>query len=440
MISKDGHYFDRLDLMNEAIARPGLKGAPTRVNVGSVMVLRHVLLWAALLAVVLVGAAPASAQAKCATHTVGEGQSLWKIAKRHHVSVDAILHQNGLTPGDPIKPGQVLDIPPRTGTCGKAKRPPARPAPSPAKPEEKPTGKPAEKPADRPVIAPPPAWTQTQKTAEERGVNPCNTPDPGFGIYDRWDRSPSMGQMISPQKGGISRSGQFDVMFHFHGHEAVRKEWVHVMDGAVLVGIDLGIGSGPYESVFRSPNTFQNLVRSVEVAVAKKTGNAKARVRKVGLSAWSAGYGAVGEILRTSYGKQVVDTVVLLDGLHCGYTGKALNDPQLEPFLDFARRSAQGSKFMFVSHSSIIPPGYASTTETANYLVHKLNGQPRAVRPRSSDPMGLELISRYDRGGFHVRGYQGNDKMDHCAHIGLLRDILRVHVKRRWQSPRGRKG
>jgi hypothetical protein len=248
-----------------------------------------------------------------------------------------------------------------------------------------------------------------------------------------------MGQMIMPKKGGINKAGQFDVMFHFHGHEPVRKEWVRVMDGAVLVGIDLGIGSGPYESTFRNPGVFQNLLRSVEAEVAKKTGNSAARARKVGLSGWSAGYGAVGEILRAQSGMQRVDTVILLDGLHCGYTGKTLNAIQLEPFVSFARQAAQGNKFMFVSHSSIIPPGYASTTETANYLIEQLRGRPQVVKPRPSDPMGLDLISRYDRGGFHVRGFKGNDKMDHCAHIGLLRDVLRVHVMTRWQSPKGRK-
>ncbi|HPB96008.1 MAG TPA: LysM peptidoglycan-binding domain-containing protein [Polyangiaceae bacterium] len=419
-----------------------MKALRSRANVWLVMVMRRVVLWLAPLVAVVLFVTDSMAQAPCATHTVGEGQSLWKIAKRYHVTVEALREQNGMVAGAPIKPGQVLEIPARKGSCKSAKGAASRPtAPTPKAASPTPEAKTETSKASnpQPVIAPPAAWTQTQKSAQERGVNPCNTPDPGFGIYDRWDRSPSMGQMISVQKGGITRSGQFDVMFHFHGHEAVRKEWVQVMDGAVLVGIDLGIGSGPYESVFRSPNVFQNLVRSVEAAVAKKTGNPKAKARKIGLSAWSAGYGAVGEILRTAYGKQVVDTVVLLDGLHCGYAGKSLNAVQLEPFVEFAKRSAKGQKLMFVSHSSIIPPGYASTTETANYLIHALNGRAQAVRPRGSDPMGLDLISRYDRAGFHVRGYQGNDKMDHCAHIGLLRDILRVHVKRRWQSPKGRK-
>ncbi len=365
-----------------------------------------------------------SASAKDRVHEVAKGNSLWSIARRYGVTVAAIRDKNGLEEGTPIKPGQKLAIPGKDFKSGKQRRR--------NESNDGPT-----KPTKSWVTKKPPPVTQTQKSAKERGVNPCNTPDPGYGIYDRWSRAPSMGQMISPQRGGTTGSGRFDVMFHFHGHEPVRKEWVQVMDGAVLVGIDLGLGSGPYASSFSSPNTFKRLVESVEKAVAQKTGKKNARVRKVGLSAWSAGYGAVQEIINQSYGKGLVDTVILLDGLHSGYSGDTLNETQLKPFVDWARDAAAGRKYMFVSHSSIIPPGYASTTETANFLISKLGGKPRKTTPRSSDPMGLDLVARYTRGNFHVRGYSGNDKMDHCAHIGLYRDVLKVHVKRRWGSPRG---
>jgi len=399
-----------------------------------------------LLAACALGTPAVAGRPACRSHTVAEGQSLRSIAMRYHVSVEAIRAQNGLSPSDPIHAGQKLEIPPaggKAGDCGdRAPKPRDKSAAAGKEPGagQRPESHPSRTADGRPIVDKPPDWTQTQKSAAERGVNPCNTPDEGWGIYDGWSRAPSMGQMIAPGKGGIARDGSFDVMFHFHGHEPVRKEWVHVMDGAVLVGIDLGIGSGPYQSVFRTPGTFETLVHSVEKAMADKTGNAKAHVRKVGLSAWSAGYGAVVEILNQDYGKRIVDTVVLLDGMHCGYAGGSLDELQLQPFIDFARRAAAGQKLMFVSHSSIIPPDYASTTETANYIIAKLGGRPRGVRPPGRGPMGLELISTYSRGNFHVRGYMGNDKMDHCAHIGLFRDILQRHVKPRWRSPKGRKG
>jgi hypothetical protein len=286
------------------------------------------------------------------------------------------------------------------------------------------------------VAAKPGPDTQVQKTPEERGgVNPCDTPDPGFGIYGHWEGGIGMGQFIMPLHGGVTPKGDFDLMVHFHGHEAVRKEWVQVMDGAVLVGIDLGIGSGAYETAFQAPDVFPRLIESVERAVAKKTGKKSAHVRHLGLSAWSAGYGAVQWILGQSYAKEHVDTVILLDGLHCGYTGQAINGAPIAMFTEFAKRAAKGDTLMFVSHSSIIPPGYASTTETADYLVHEVGGKTHTVH--GNGPLGMDLISRYSQGNFHVRGFAGNDKMDHCAQIGEYRDVLKIHVRPRWNSPRG---
>jgi hypothetical protein len=297
------------------------------------------------------------------------------------------------------------------------------------------------KPADKkPTVAAsfvakkPPASTQVSKTVAERGgVNPCDTADPGFGLYDKWTRGIDMGQLIMPTSKRFARGGKFDVMFHFHGHESARKEWIEVMDGAVLVGIDLGLGSGPYETAFDAPEAFERLIASVERAVEKKTGHA-ATARKVGLSAWSAGYGAVQKILGQKFGKERVDSVVLLDGLHCGYQGRGVNALQIQAFTDFAKAAAAGQKLMFVSHSSIIPPGYASTTETADFLIHEVGGNPKPSK--GAGPLGLELISRYSQGNFHVRGFSGNDKMDHCAQLGLYSDVLKIHIKPRWNTPR----
>jgi hypothetical protein len=226
-------------------------------------------------------------------------------------------------------------------------------------------------------------------------------------------------------------------MIHFHGHEPARKEWVKAMNRPVFVATTLGTGSGPYESTFRDPGAFDRLLKTIEEAVSTEVRRAK--VRRLGLSAWSAGYGAVQEILRQPAWRDRVDTVVLLDGLHAGYLGDGLNEAQLEPFVRFAKKAAANKALMVVSHSSIIPPGYASTTETANFLIHELGGRPRQAKPRASDPMGLDLLARFDKGAFHVRGYAGGSELDHCAHLGLYRDILSVHVLPRWSAPRAKK-
>ena len=68
-----------------------------------------------------------------------------------------------------------------------------------------------------------------------------------------------------------------------------------------------------------------------------------------------------------------------------------------------------------------------------------------AMQRWSFDHVGEVLAGRkitpvvLDKGNFHMRGYTGDDKPDHCAHIGLMADIVRVHLASRWKSPKGRK-
>jgi hypothetical protein len=288
--------------------------------------------------------------------------------------------------------------------------------------------------ADKPEDAPAPHHPAKKRRG---GINPCMTPDPGFGIYDRW-QNVSTGQALMPHSGGLTKSGGFDLIVHFHGHEAIRKEFVKSAKGIVLVGIDLGIGSGAYQQGFSSPATFTNLLASVEAAMQKHSGNPNAHVRKLALSSWSAGYGATDQILRQPAGKKV-DAVILLDSLHAGYAddqSKALKPGQLDPFIAFAKRAAKKETFMFQSHSSIIPPGYASTTEVAEFVVGQLGGKPK--RTSRKDVLGLDMIDRFDKGNYHMRGYTGDDKPDHCAHIGLMTDLVRVHLNSRWKTPKGK--
>jgi len=265
------------------------------------------------------------------------------------------------------------------------------------------------------------------------GVNPCMTPDPGWGKYDPWI-SVSSGQMIAPHKGGVTKNGGFDLIVHFHGHEPIRKEFVKTANGSVLVGIDLGIGSGAYQSAFANPSLFTNLIASVEGVMTKRAGK-PAHVRKIALSSWSAGYGAAEQILRQPAGRKI-DAVILLDSLHVGYVDesqKTYKVAQIEPFIEFARRARDRKTLMFMSHSSIVPPGYASTTETAAFVISQLRGKLK--KADRQDVLGLDMIDRFDRGNLHVRGYTGDDKPDHCAHIGLMADIVKRHLEPRWKTP-----
>jgi len=274
----------------------------------------------------------------------------------------------------------------------------------------------------------------TKSAKTKVAPTPCNMADPGYGIYYPWVKNLEMGRMLMPKRGALTADNGFDVMIHFHGGNAVRKMIADTARGIFVVGIDLGAGSGAYGRPFSDPTVFKALLNDIEKSVAEYTGKS-AHIRNLGLTGWSAGYGAIRAILRQRAGK-MVDAVVLLDGLHSNYDEKnshGLRASQLSPFVSFAKRAARGSKFMFVSHSSIIPPGYASTTETAHYLTDKLG-----VKVRSSSAKDSPMLSRYEQaksGNFLMRGYHGEGKDDHCAQIALIVDAVAA-MERQWKTPK----
>jgi len=87
-----------------------------------VRAIRLLLMGLALTLALPVGTAQAAGSEQPRTHTVYKGQRLGSIAKRYNVTVEAICNANGITPNDPIKPGQQLVIPARGDKDGSQAR------------------------------------------------------------------------------------------------------------------------------------------------------------------------------------------------------------------------------------------------------------------------------------------------------------------------------
>ncbi|MEZ4440190.1 MAG: hypothetical protein R3B72_13930 [Polyangiaceae bacterium] len=285
-------------------------------------------------------------------------------------------------------------------------------------------------PAAQTPAAQPTASEPAREERSPKAENPCNTRDPGFGAYERWNHDIAFGQALIPEQ-ALDAQGAFDLIIHFHGHEAARKAFVPVGRGIVFVGIDEGTGSVAYARRFHDPRAFGRLVASIRDQVAARTRRPEARLRHLALSSWSAGYGAVREILKEPAGLKI-DGLILLDSLYAGRTEAGeLRQQAVGPFLGFAERASQGRGFMFLTHSSIPTPDYASTAEVASWLVDQLGGTLR--KGRRHDPLGLELERYFDQKNLHLRGYAGTDEKAHCAHLGMLGEVVRGHLWRRWR-------
>lgn len=267
-------------------------------------------------------------------------------------------------------------------------------------------------------------YQYSRSVAERDGENACNTPDPGFGSYAHWRKLSEFGQVLVPLE---HRAEQFDVLIHFHGHEPARKELVRsaaVSDARsgvgklVLVGVTLDSG-GDYMRRFAEGPALGRLLEQVEAEVSSAW-QRPASARRLAVSGWSVGYTAVRQLLAGTSAPRL-EAVVLIDGLHAARDKTAMI-AELAPFEAYARSATAGDKLMIVTHSSIDPPTFASTTEMSHLLVSRLGGTPERVH--REDSLGLELIETYSRGNFHVRGFAGNDKPDHCAQFRAFGEIL----------------
>ena len=232
------------------------------------------------------------------------------------------------------------------------------------------------------------------------------------------------------------KRAEFDLVVHFLGAAWIPQQAVAALgDNTVAAVLNLGAGSGVYQRAFMDSTAFDSLLAGVVREVAAVTGR-NARVAHITLVAFSAGHGAVREILRTPRHFARVDAVLLLDGMHTSYVpdgsvlsaGGALDTTNLTAFAAFARAAVRGEKHFVVTHSEIFPGTFASTTETADWLLATL-GLHRTPVLRWG-PRGMQQISEVHSGHFDLLGFAGNAAPDHIDQLHALPELLARALKR----------
>jgi len=221
-----------------------------------------------------------------------------------------------------------------------------------------------------------------------------------------------------------------DVVVHFHGAAWLPEQAVaEIGDHTVAAVVNLGTGSGAYDRAFADPAVFDSLLAGVTREVKAAIGEA-ARIGRVTLVGFSAGHGAVRAILRDPRHFARVDAVLLLDGMHTSYVpdgivlaaGGALDTTNLVAFADFARAAVRGDKRFLITHSEIFPGTFASTTETADWLLRTL-GLRRTPVLRWG-PRGMQQLSEVRAGRFELLGFAGNSGPDHIDHLHAMPEFL----------------
>jgi hypothetical protein len=134
-----------------------------------------------------------------------------------------------------------------------------------------------------------------------------------------------------------------------------------------------------YTKLFRDPKVFPRLLAET-AAQLKALGIApEPRLRHITVTSFSAGFGGVRELLQVPESFDRIDALIMADSIHAGFVDnpadRKVNPANMDGFLRFAKEAAAGKKWLILSHSQIRPPNYASTTETADYLLAQLGGE-----------------------------------------------------------------
>ena len=236
-----------------------------------------------------------------------------------------------------------------------------------------------------------------------------------------------------PDAATLAADGSFDLVIHFHGGASIVEPQLDRagLDAALLT-INLGNGSRAYTGPFSNPARFGLYLEAVELSVRQVAPDAK--VGRIALSAWSAGYGALFSLLSHDEIVERIDAVLVTDGIHAGFRNLGMREIHpiaMAPFVDYAARAAEGEKYLLITHSGVRTLKYSNTTESAAYL--------REATDTSSAcdhvvPAGMRMTNCHERGNFKVAGYAGRDKAAHASHVRNMDELVLEPLLQHWSQ------
>ena len=265
-------------------------------------------------------------------------------------------------------------------------------------------------------------WLVLASTAWAEGEPPTMADVEQWGTLIELDEA----QLYIPHAAVADDAGQIDVIVHFHGGLTyLAREIERYGFNAVLIYYSPGGLSSAYRVPFEDPRKFGRLLDEALGALREQDRWAEeVEWGELVVTSFSAGYGAVRELLKSPGYVEEIDGVLLCDSLYAGYApGSVEGDPverrvnmqQMRPFVEFAQRAAAGEKRFTFAHTYIVPPGYAGTHETADYLAEALGVEWRATDLEGPGGMHRDRVA--GKAGFSLVGATGDDAIAHVLHL-----------------------
>ena len=250
------------------------------------------------------------------------------------------------------------------------------------------------------------------------------------------DKTPVAGRKILLKDGDVKftlfvpegwKSTNSVLTVHFH-----TAEWFVIQEhnrrAAMhpLATFYLGEGSTVYRRAFEDRERFGRVLDLVGRELSFKP-------EAIEISSFSAGYGAVREIIKQPKYFERIRTIILADSMYAALeTTNAVRQPlreHIDVWAPFARDAMKGNKTFVITYSAVPTSNYASSSECARALLAALEVTDIEVTPNSSPAASdkdFPLLRRADEGNLHVWGYGGTNAQAHMTHPRHIADVWKA--------------
>jgi hypothetical protein len=216
-----------------------------------------------------------------------------------------------------------------------------------------------------------------------------------------------------------------DVLVHFHGDpQTFWNNAKYANLNTLIVTVNYSGLSSAYSTPFSNSALFQSLL---DQALTKAREQAaipdNLQWDKVAVSSFSAGYGAVREILKSATYRNTINSLLAADSLYAttAADGTPL-DSQMANYKTFANLARNGNKTFLFSHSQVPTYTYESTQECGDELMQYLGISSTAY---NANGLGTLNFYRYAQtGNFRLWGALGSDGDSHLEHLRYIGEFL----------------
>ncbi len=209
------------------------------------------------------------------------------------------------------------------------------------------------------------------------------------------------------------------VAIHFHSAAwyVVSQYQAAKFPDPVLV-CNFGQGSTVYARPFASNAlSFDPWKKSLEFALKGKLGN-------LVVTSFSAGFGAVRELIKQPDFLNRLEAVVLSDSMYGSFSTPRTVDPAYAKcWIPLLERGVNGRTHVVVTCSSIAPDTYAGTHEVSKAVLELMGRQMVSVSHSTGDQ---RLFRRYDERKLHVWHYEGISPVAHMTQARHMADVLQI--------------